>query len=110
MKKLKPLTELKRRPKTLVELFKNPQRWTKSALCNKDGTACCVVGGRNFIEYGVFSTVCAGISNQIDFDALWKKIARTAGINHRKSSIIVWNNDPNLTHSKFLRVLKKAKV
>ena len=111
MKKLKPLTELKRRPKTLVELFKTPGRWIKHALHSEDHTGCCIVGGANFIRHGVFSwwdTGNTGGINPVDFEALQAKIAKAAGI--RGLNLVIWNNDPNLTHSKFLRVLKKAKV
>lgn len=106
---MKPLTKLKRRPTTLVELFSNPKRWTKDALNTADNVACCIVGGANFIRHGVFSYWDSDKREPtVDFEELSAKINKVARV--RDFDIVCWNNDPKLTHKKFLSVLKKAKV
>ena len=48
-KKLKTIGQLKRKPKTLQELFKNPKRWTKGRYKDRktydESTCFCLIGG-----------------------------------------------------------------
>ena len=102
---LKPLTALKRKPKTLVELFRDPRRWTKGQLINGDYTAVCVRGGINFL--------CTGNADNFagELFAIEDKIRAAAGlVDEDRMAVVCWNNDPSLTHKEFLRVLKKAGV
>ena len=115
MKPLKPLTALKRKPKTLVELFRDPRRWIKGSLRNPDTTACCVRGGINFLLRGdPYNFPHTGPAYR-RFNTIERKIARAAGLDVSRvgfESFLIpgWNNDPSLTHKEFLRVLKQAGV
>ena len=108
MKPLKPLTALKRKPKTLVELFRDPRRWTKNELVSRDGIAACVLGGANFLCCGNPEGWNVGREIIISREVIISRIAMALGSG--RYDVVPWNNNPALTHREFLRVLKKAKV
>ena len=112
---MKPISQLKRKPKTLVQLFKSPKRWIKERLFNatKGGydssTSFCVRGGAFYL--------CAGFkqpTNYTESDQAWNKAQeieqKVLSVLPPLTSICQWNNNPNLTHKEFLETLKKAGV
>ena len=104
-KHLTPLPNLKRKPRSLVELFRDRRRWTKNKLANGNLTACCVRGGINFL--------CTGDPYKCkpeNLAAIENKIIKAAGLPQTENAVVIWNNSPRLTHGEFLTVLRKARV
>lgn len=122
--KLKPISQLKRKPKTLVELFKSPRRWARGVpftACipdehnnvhdrhydpSKDNSqtaiACCIQGGIALIK---------GIPwEHAERTEEFKKVADILGFQDNRLRIIRWNNHICQSHAEFLETLRKAGV
>lgn len=119
---LKPILQLKRKPKTLVQLYSSPKRWVKgwffssiepidhrveyienNEVKNPDtAVACCIQGA-------------IAIVDNINFNNVYphnKKLLKIANVLGFKNvhEVIEWNNRSETTFKEFISVLKKAGV